>query len=294
MAPHTTSSFDSVLRDVQAARAWLDKIGVHTAGTRLEMIETTLQTFLHDLNTLSAAEVVARWDWTTRQDVYYAFTEGEGFGRIHDQLGPLRSHQLPREELKRALRGPLVPAAETPENTDPRNIFMELDLAATLMRAGVEVTDFDDVQFNFDSIHYITQCKRPFSARSVATNVDSAWGQIVARAPKGSYSRGIIALAVDKVLELDQQRPPGIHDGPELDALVQKLAQDFVANHRAAWHAVMDSRGVGILLVFRFVCHTLPPANTISAVNYQVLVPTARPGTRDDKRLRQLATQLAR
>jgi hypothetical protein len=74
---------------------------------------------------------------------------------------------------------------------------------------------------------------------------------------------------------------------------VRGAANDFIADHRSAWEEVADHRLVGVLLVFRFLCHTLPPVNTISTVHYDVLVPTAPSGTKDDKRLRRLVTQLA-
>ena len=293
MAPHATKPFAQILDEVRACRAWLDGIGVPTAGTRLEAIEATLGSFLGDLEALPVAELTAQWDWAARQDAYYALTEGEGFGRIHEQLSTLKSDRLPRSELKRALQGPLVPLEETPASTDPRNVFMELDLAASLMRAGVEVTGFDDIRYRFEKIGFVAQCKRPFSTRSVRANVESAWSQIDARAPRGSYLRGIIALAVDKVLGLDQRRPQGVVDRAELDSTVLRWGQEFMANHRADWEDVADDRLVGVLLVFRFLVHTLPPVNTISAVHYEVLTPTAPPGTKDRKRLRRLGARLA-
>lgn len=294
MAPHATVPYDQILRSVQSARAWLDHIGVATAGTRIALIEQTLASFLADLQSLSVADLTARWDWASRRDAYYALNDGAAFGRIHEQLSHLRSDQLPRRELKRALEGPLVPSSEIPGTTEARNIFTELDLASTLMRSGIQVTGFDDVRFHFDGIDYVTQCKRPFSAKSVATNVKGAWQQIDARAPRGSYLRGIIALSVDKVLGLDQQRPTAVQDQQELDTLVSSMAADFVGDHRPALEDIGDDRVVGILLLFRFLCHTLPPVNTISTVHYEVFVQTTPPGTKDHKRLHRLGSKLAR
>jgi hypothetical protein len=293
MAPYRAIPYDHILRDVQLAREWFDHVGVASAGTRLVAIERTLASFLADLQSLSIAQLTAQWDWASRRDAYYALTEGEAFSRIHKQLSRLRSDQLPRSELSRALQGPLVPSSETPGTTEPRNIFIELDLASVLMRSGVQITGFDDVRFRFDRIGYVTQCKRPFSAKSVAANVEAAWKQIDVRAPKGSHERGIIALAVDKVLGLDQQRPSAIQDKPDLDARVSDMAKSFLDDHQSAWEEVIDHRVVAVLLLFRFLCHTLPPVNTISAVHYEVLVPTTRPGTKDHKRLRRLRSKLA-
>jgi len=238
MASYSSSPFDQVLTNVQASRAWLEQLGVRTSETRLELIEQTLSTFLADLKTRSAADVVAEWDWSARQDAYYALVDGAAFSRIHLQLGQLKSNVLRRDELRRALQGPLVPSSETPSTTDPRNVFMELDLAATLKRGGVEITGFDDVRFRFDSTDYVTQCKRPFRSNSVAANVKRAWEQIDDRAPKGSHLRGIIALAVDKVLGLDQQRPPTINNEKELATLVRSYATRFIQDHHSAWEGV--------------------------------------------------------
>ncbi|HEY2289702.1 MAG TPA: hypothetical protein VGM86_03270 [Thermoanaerobaculia bacterium] len=295
MAPYRATPYDQILGDVQLAREWFDHVGVASAGTRLEAIEQTLTSFLADLqsHSLSVAQFIAQWDWASRPDAYYALTEGEAFSRIHKQLELLRSDQLPRSELRRVLQGPLVPSSETPSTTEPRNVFIELDLASVLMRSGIQVTGFDDVRFRFDRIDYITQCKRPFSAKSVAANVKAAWNQIDVRAPKGSHQRGIIALAVDKVFGLDQQRPSAIQDKPELDAWVSDMAMSFLDDHQSAWEEVIDYRVVAVLLLFRFICHTLPPVNTISAVHYEVLMPTTQPGTKDYKRLHRLKAKLA-
>lgn len=287
---HIQQPYAQTLDEVRAARSWLDGLGIVTAGSRVEAIESTIAALTADLAALPPEEVVARWDWANRRDAYYALTEGTSLARVHQQLSKLGSHSQPRGELKRAVLGPLVPTDEQAGAlAEPRNLFLELDLAAAMMAGGIEVTGFDDVRFTYDKVRYVVQCKRPFGYNSVKANVEGAWSQLDKRAPAGSHIRGVIALGVDKVLGLDRREPIKVQNAQDVDAEVTRLTHAFVGDHEWTWRSIIDGRCVAVVLVFRFVVHTLPPANTISAVRYEVLCPTAAKGTSDRKRVMRLA-----
>lgn len=288
---YTSKSYERILAGVKEARGWYESMGISTEGTRLAEIEATVSELIRDLEIEPDEVVISRWDWSTDQRAYYALSDGAAFADIHEAFSGLRSDQLPRETLKRVLRGPLCATEEVPEVTEGRNLFVELDLAARLLSKGVTVTGWDDVKFTFEKIRYVVECKRPFRDKGVVANVEGAWNQIERHASEDPYCRGLIALAVDKILGLDQQRPIEVRTPEDCNVLVEDLTRDFIDRFRGTWEEVADRRLVGVVLVFRFLCHNLQH-NTNTIASGVSVWPIARPGTRDYRRLKQIGNRL--
>ena len=53
MTAFAVRRYDEILKDVQDARAWYASIGLRTAGTRLELIETRVHELISDFEVLA-------------------------------------------------------------------------------------------------------------------------------------------------------------------------------------------------------------------------------------------------
>lgn len=273
--------FDQILADVGSARAWFDQQGIDTAGSRLEEIEGVLTELVRDRASLSCTDYVAKWDWASGSRAYFALTEGNSFGKIAKQLSALKSHLLPRDSLRRSIGGPLIAAEETPANTEARNFFLELDVAASLLERGFEVSGFDDVRFTFAGRPFIIQCKRPFSQASIVQNLKNALVQLQKRLPPDCLKSGIIAIAADKVIALDRDRPIPMQTR-ELEAYVRHIATTFHEGFLEPSGVLGDRVVFGVLLVTRFLYHDVEN-NFLSTASVDSLFANARRGTRAHK-----------
>src|SRR6266436_6311690 len=111
MAKFSSRTYEQILTDVQAARAWYESIGIKTNKTRLELIEKRICGVIQDINSLSLSRemVVERW---SNPDTYYALHDGAAFGRIAREIGKVGPNLLPKKNLRDILDGPLSPLDE--------------------------------------------------------------------------------------------------------------------------------------------------------------------------------------
>lgn len=271
--------FETIGEQVGLARGWLEDLGIATSGTRIEAIEERVDGVVSALSLLEAkALALGRsvdrerallevWD---RPETYYALADGAAFGRVWAALREWPSHRVPRQELKKVLGGPLVPTSETPDSTEARNLFVELELAADLIEKGIRVSGFGDVRFDFEDVEFAVQCKRPFSAGNLRLNTEKAASQLTTDF-EGAAQRGFIALAIDKVMDLDH----GIveaRDGAEVEAYVRGVYDEFKARFGTPWSNVVDPRILGVLLITRFLVRT-ESQNVIGPAYYASFVP---------------------
>ena len=162
-------SLGKIIVDVLAARKWCNSIGISTDGTRLDEIEHYLDEVLNP----TTLEANPFRDDPLGTDAYYALSDGAGFGRIAAELSRFPSHQLPRQTLRDVLKGSLAASKEDRDpTTDPRNEFVELELAAHCSAAGFSVIGFDDLKFEFEGQLYIVECKRPSHSGTLDRNME--------------------------------------------------------------------------------------------------------------------------
>ncbi len=274
-APRT---FDRILDEVISARTWFERLGIETQGSRLEEIQTVLTDFVRDREVSSYSDFVAKWDWANRSEAYFALTEGNSFGQIAAQLSTLKSHQLPREALRRCIRGPLIASEETPATTDARNLFLELDVAASLLERGFKISGFDDVQFPFAGRNFVVQCKRPFSQNSIIENLKNGLIQLQKRISADCPKTGLVAVAADKILALDRDRPIPMQSG-ELRDYSERVAATFNQEFLIPSGVLGERVVFGVLLVSRFLYHDIEN-NRLSTARVDSLFANARYGTR--------------
>lgn len=201
---------------------------------------------------------------------FYALADGSSFGRIQRELAKLPSSLLRRSDLKRILQGPLCPTEETTGSSDGRNVFVELEVAADFIRQGILVTGFEDLKFRFGRSDFSLQCKRPFRPATVERNVRAAYEQL-GRDFKSDHDRGLIALSVDKLLGLDGKLL-SIKSGSEIEEEVKRLSWILNQEHGKLWSSFVDTRVIGVLLAFKFLCHNLQN-NTIDVAHIRTLIP---------------------
>ncbi len=266
MAKFSPRTYKQILADVQAARVWYESIGIKTDKTRLELIEKRIHGVIQDINSLSLPRevVVERW---SNADTYYALNDGAAFGRIARELDKVGPNLLPKKILRNLLAGPLSPLDEVSgdQSVNPRNYFTELELAAFFSEKGIPPTGFDDLKFQFQGVNFIVQCKRLQSCARVNANIDHACNQLKKDFVTRS-DRGLIALAIEKVMHLDgkmfcvEEREDL---NKSLDYEVSKLIKEFCEKFKPYWQK-FDRRIMAIMFICRFLFLPVKP-NVISS-----------------------------
>lgn len=252
---------------VVRACEWFEKIGISIADSRLASIREYVQERLLNTSTPEALELETL---TPRIETHYALSDGAAFGLIADQLSSLPSSLLPRRTLRDILRGPLVQTRETLSSTDARNKFVELELAAYLSAVGFKLVAFDDVVFEFEGSRYLVECKRPFRDDRLHANIERGYAQLRERFGR-STDRGIVAIAVDKMLSLDQsirEFPTHIHAAKFTETVATELL-GRVERYQSMW---IDPRVVGFFGVIRFLSKVNFPPSIGPSYNLSLLI----------------------
>jgi hypothetical protein len=288
MALHFRRLGDVVI-DVKNSYEWYQRLGFKLAGTRLEKIQDYI---LYQLLNSATPEARALEEGTADEDTYYALSDGAGFGLIAEAIAKLPSHLLPRGTLKDLLQGPLALSNEMPQDSVARNKFVELEMAAYYSRAGFKLLGFDDLKFEFEGLEYQVECKRPFSAGALYRNIGDAYRQLSPKLGRDD-SRGIIAIAVEKVFDLDRnfQRVLSLSSVSELGRQIADKFRTKVVKFDSQW---VDTRIVGVLAIIRLLVKTEEP-KTIGPSYSLGLVMRASPEVGqavDCERLKRIVSQL--
>jgi hypothetical protein len=283
-------TFQTILDDIQTARAWYCSIGVQTVGTRLELIEEEASSLIRDLEFAAPEQVVERW---SKSETYYALSDGHAFGEIAREIGKIGPNLLPKKSLRVILEGPLHPQDEIrgDKSVNARNIFTELELAAHFSKNGVIVSGFDDLKFRLEGIDYSVQCKRLLSVARVAENIQKAYDQLKFDLAT-DRDRGFIALSVDKLMGTEGK---GLRVANESDVTrkVWEQTEAFKRRFGSAWSRFIDPRVIGIFVISRFLCHTVVP-NVIGPAYYVSMIPLVSNETfqgNDLRRIRHIVSQ---
>lgn len=227
---------------------WLIRTGITINGTRyFELIEL-LRVIVDHYKKSEISQLLNKYDEAT---LWVALTDATAFVRIYLGFKDIKSHCLPRAKLKEMLDGPLLPWNESPDvsNIHARNTLFELEMAAWFKRAGLEVTNYDDAQFDFMDHTFNIQCKRIHSPKRIGENVASAVSQITKRMDSQARTRGLICLCIDKIsekegwiLEVDDHR--------SIPHFLDRIAKDFIMSHNHLWQRVLNIHVLGTLVVF--------------------------------------------
>ena len=256
MARFHLRRFDRILQDVREAQVWYASLGIRTQGTRLELIEAKTLELIEDLKVLPPEQVVERW---SNMDAYYVLSDGAAFGRIAREISKVGPNLLPRRALRTILEGPLSPQDEVSgdASVNARNLFTELELAADFSEKGIPPTGFDDLRFQFRNVNFAVQCKRLLSSSTarVKENIERAYEQLK-RDLSTDHDRGLIALAIEKVMGLDG-KIFRVEDEADLAREVHRLVEEFRTTFGHSWWNFIDTRVVAIVIILRFLCYTV-------------------------------------
>jgi hypothetical protein len=210
--------------------------------------------------------------------------EATEFAEIYSVLR-YQDPQLFKDQLERALKGPLDPTQERTSSASNigRNTMFELNLACRLLAKNVPVQlpVNPDILCEVDKRKVFIQCKRPFHENKIPRNMSTARKQLQRDFKKynDSRARGIIAISVsravnsgDNLFLAKNERAMG-----NLAGEVRKLREHC----RRQWQDIVDPRIIAILF------HIITPAFVEDAellvVAQQTCIQSlALPGSSDD------------
>lgn len=254
---------------LQEFKHWLMKNNLYSSDTRLERI---IERMLKINNYFNSNQIETLIKEEGNVNLWYTLTESSSFIEIYEMIRDLDIQHLPRRTIKTALGGPFLPMDELPgsENVNYRNILFELELASKLYRKKINVTGFDDIQFLLENTLFYVQCKRLFSKRNIHHNIKSAQKQLITNF-KDTKSKGVIALSIDKILELDGMILR-VENENYIQEKIYTLVNNFIKNNNNLWIEVVHPQIIGIILVTKFVTHILD-INLLSSCFFTVIVP---------------------
>lgn len=237
-----------IVVDICNARKWYTDLRIKTEGTRLDEISKHVTL---DLMNPSTEEGAAFEKGDISEKSFYALSDGASFGLIAAEFAKLKSHLLPKRTIREVLSGPLTPKDEELENSDGRNKFVELELAANLSSTGLNILGFDDVVFEFEGVKYLCECKRPSKSSTLDSNVQKAYSQL-SRKLGSIADRGLITVSVEKIFDLDKsfQNLRNVHDVNELAMNIAFELNQKLLKYQKIW---IDTRIIGVLAIIRFI-----------------------------------------
>lgn len=227
---------------------WMtDPIGINVKGTRLENTLSLLRIIVDHYRQNKVLELMQKYDEAT---LFYVLTDTITFIELFAFFKNKKSHEIPRGKLMQSINGPILPWKEEPEKgtAHSRNTSFELETAVWFHKSGLEIKNFDDVQFLFDNHTFNVQCKRIHSFKKISDNVESAVTQISKRMEVSSKMKGIICLCIDKLAEKEGwvlQVNNENEIGPHLD----KLTHDFIRSYRHLWQKLVNINILGTAIV---------------------------------------------
>jgi hypothetical protein len=110
-----------------------------------------------------------------------------------------------RKKLQIVLKGPELPADEDPNSSHARNTMFELNLAARIRRARleVEIGGTADLDFTCSGLRWLGECKRPYKLASVESNIGEACRQLGERLSATPLAaRGLLAISISRPLTI--------------------------------------------------------------------------------------------
>lgn len=138
---------------------------------------------------------------------------------------------------------------------------------------------------------FSVQCKRLGSRRKIPHSIKKAYEQLQ-RVPQDEMHKGLIALSVEKIFGLDGPWLPAMRED-DIVREVLRWTHTFTYEHHDSWMDFTDRRVIGLVLVFKILCHTLPQ-NVVGPAYYPTIVPLVRSGHPDHHLLLDFGQQLRR
>jgi len=246
----TSQSFAELFDQLTQAKKWFSSIGIPTEGNRLASILANVDLVQQHWDKPTLNDVLRDYQM---QNLWISLLDAGSFVTVHQQFARLKSAQLPRQRLKEVVAGPLMPYDEGKDGASiqARNSLFELELAARLQARGVQITSFDDIEFEFDGIKVNVQCKRLHSHAQLQYNLDKACSQIAERIGD-TLKRGFVAIGIDKVIGADRALWE-VYDEAALIQVSNDIVKTFLLNNQHEFLRIGDTRVLGIIVDLRYI-----------------------------------------
>lgn len=127
--------------------------------------------------------------------------------------------------------------------------FFQLELASFLKERNIEIVGLNDINFLFNKFRVIIQCIRPVSETNVEDDILNAYSHL--NKIIKDNERGIIAIAVDKILQIDNK----ILDCKNLTVVTReenKKIDGAKDKFSYVWKNFKNINIVGIFLLIKF------------------------------------------
>jgi hypothetical protein len=221
-----------------------------------------------------------------------ALTESQEFVTILPFLQSVPA-DCARRKLQVALRGPELPVDESETSNQARNTIFELNLAARLHRAGldVEIGGDADLEFTCEGIRWFGECKRPYKVETIEHNLGEACRQLGSRLSASRLAaRGLVAISVSR---------PIATRAPYLEYSSAAELRHQLREHSTSVVRLMEGRmqgirrcqevsSVGLLFGHLMMPAWNPADGVIAGVQHSAGTDVCRDGSGDGERLWQV------
>jgi len=241
--------YELILELLNETKNWLNDIQLSTNGTRFIEILEYVELICDSHKKNEVQELVGTYD---NEILWYALLESGAFIEIYQAFKNLKSHQIPRAKIVDILSGPFLPKDEDPkaQNIHSRNTLFELQMAAKMNNAGIEVIGFDDIDFILDKEQFNAQCKRIHSIKRIEENVQKAYDQIKNRLKDNENQKAIICISIDKISEKDGKLLK-VKEVNNIAPEMKRITYDFIETYKKYWRNFVDIRLIATLVYFQ-------------------------------------------
>ncbi|MBI5204160.1 MAG: hypothetical protein HZA11_04500 [Nitrospirae bacterium] len=285
-------SYEKSHENLLSVEAWLNSKGIVTENTRFKKIKENVKAIHESLVGHSLGSLITE---KGNEELWFSLLEATPFESIYEAFKQLKDHEIPKRKLTDILSGPFLPKEEESgtSNVNNRNYLFELELASKLKSKGINITGFDDIKFEFESVDFTIECKRIFSDRTVRANIEKAYEQLQKQMATDEQKRGIIALSIEKIFQIDHLYFEATK--AETETRINQYIDSFRKDNRQYWEKIIDIRVIGIFIILKFIV-IIEPQHILTHGFQLAVVPLCSPAHlqyRDYDMLMALGNKLA-
>jgi len=242
-------TYDTILDQLGDTNRWLQEVNIDTRNSRLSEITEYMEIICDHHKRNDVENLIENYD---NEILWYATLETGAFLDIHRAFHDMESRLIPRGKLKNILQGPFLPRHEDPmvQNIHARNTLFELQIAAKIKNAGIEVLGFDDVDFVFEGIQFNAQCKRIHSSKMVEENVGKAFEQAARKMNEAGNINGLVCLSIDKLVEKDD-KILRVKTADGIQHEMTRITSDFIDQNCHYWKKTLNIKMIACLIYFQ-------------------------------------------
>ncbi len=247
MTTYSSSTFEEKAESIRQINAWLGKLGIAAAPTRMGYYQRLLEK-LASIKDRSESELAKHFASPKLGELLLIFSEVNEWEFIHEHLGGSDSPEL-AQKIKTATAGPNLPGSENPDRATnaPRNYLFELTIISLLKKCGLPLPNsgLSDAMTIFEGASVVLECKRPQFDHQVNSNMKHGMKRIGERTPDDGF--GILAISSSKIatggdrLIISQTRE-------QIDMAIDQHALMFIRQHSASWNTKAGPSVSGIIL----------------------------------------------